>query len=197
MAGAVVAIDAGTTGVRAFAVDETGVPLGYTYREFPQYFPRPGWVEHDADEIWDAVQSTLADLRATLDVPVAAIGTDLGGERRCAGNKRTRVEMLAGELRRRLAGTAMSIGEAKADDRCKGEGGARAPGTAYSVAVGVGHGSPLGPKARITCPSSARQAVIILSKICGAINLWLTAAPQASRFAIDHEDDRCRRKATI
>jgi glycerol kinase len=70
----VVAIDAGTTGVRAFAVDEAGTPLGYSYREFPQYFPQPGWVEHDATEIWDAVQATLEELRATLDRPVAAIG---------------------------------------------------------------------------------------------------------------------------
>ncbi|HZQ28418.1 MAG TPA: glycerol kinase GlpK [Acidimicrobiales bacterium] len=70
----VVAIDAGTTGVRAFAVDEKGQPVGWSYREFPQYFPRPGWVEHDATEIWDAVTATLAELTATLDQPVAAIG---------------------------------------------------------------------------------------------------------------------------
>ena len=74
MSGAVIAIDAGTTGVRAFAVDDKGAPLGYTYREFPQYFPQPGWVEHDAEEIWDAVQTTLAELRDRLDQPVAAIG---------------------------------------------------------------------------------------------------------------------------
>ena len=74
MSGAVIAIDAGTTGVCAFAVDDKGAPLGYTYREFPQYFPQPGWVEHDAEEIWDAVQTTLAELRDRLDQPVAAIG---------------------------------------------------------------------------------------------------------------------------
>ena len=45
----VIAIDAGTTGVRAFAVDETGAPCGWKYREFTQHFPQPGWVEHDAD----------------------------------------------------------------------------------------------------------------------------------------------------
>ena len=72
--GIVVAIDAGTTGVRAFAVDERGRPLGYAYREFPQYFPRPGWVEHDAGEIWDAVRATCAELTARLDQPVAAVG---------------------------------------------------------------------------------------------------------------------------
>ena len=72
--GIVIAIDAGTTGVRSFAIDERGTPLGFTYREFTQHFPQPGWVEHDAEEIWDAVVATLAELVDTLDQPVAAIG---------------------------------------------------------------------------------------------------------------------------
>jgi len=72
--GAVVAIDAGTTGVRAFAVDESGTPVGWAYREFPQHFPRPGWVEHDAGDIWDAVVATLGELAARLDQPIATIG---------------------------------------------------------------------------------------------------------------------------
>ena len=70
----VIAIDAGTTGVRAFAVNEQGQPRGRSYREFPQYFPRPGWVEHDADEIWDAVTTVLRELVAQLDESVAAVG---------------------------------------------------------------------------------------------------------------------------
>lgn len=71
----VISIDAGTTGVRAFAVDEHGVPCGLRTREISQYFPRPGWVEHDADEIWSTTQAVLHDLRADLDGPsVAAIG---------------------------------------------------------------------------------------------------------------------------
>ena len=70
----VVAIDAGTTGVRSMAVGDDGRVLGSIYREFPQYFPRPGWVEHDPEEIWDAVAGTLAELLATLDRAVAAIG---------------------------------------------------------------------------------------------------------------------------
>src|SRR5688572_541468 len=69
-----IAIDAGTTGVRALAVDAAGRPAGWSYRELPQHFPRPGWVEHDPDEIWDAVETTLAELRAGLDEPIAAIG---------------------------------------------------------------------------------------------------------------------------
>ena len=58
----VLSIDAGTTGVRTFAVDETGTPRFSAYREVPQYFPQPGWVEHDADEIWSATQATLAEV---------------------------------------------------------------------------------------------------------------------------------------
>ena len=71
--GVTVAIDAGTTGVRAFAVDEAGRPAGWEYREFPQHFPRPGWVEHDPLEIWAAVQATVEALASRLG-PVAAVG---------------------------------------------------------------------------------------------------------------------------
>jgi len=70
----VIAIDAGTTGVRAFALGTDGVPKGYRYREFPQHFPEPGWVEHDPRDIWDAVRTTLAELAADLDEPIAAVG---------------------------------------------------------------------------------------------------------------------------
>ncbi len=72
--GIVIAIDAGTTGVRSFAIAEDGQPLGTAYREFTQHFPQPGWVEHDANEIWEAVTVTLAELVATHDQPIAAIG---------------------------------------------------------------------------------------------------------------------------
>ncbi len=75
--GVVVAIDAGTTGVRAFAVGEDGRPAGWSYREFPQHFPRPGWVEHDADDIWEAVRTTLTELVARLEAEgqtIAAVG---------------------------------------------------------------------------------------------------------------------------
>ena len=70
----VIAIDAGTTGVRSMAFDETGLPVGSSYREFPQYFPQPGWVEHDANEIWSSVTQTLDELMRSLDQPVATIG---------------------------------------------------------------------------------------------------------------------------
>ena len=85
----VIAVDAGTTGVRAFAVDEQGQPAGWAYREFPQYFPEPGWVEHDANEIWAAVEATLAELRGRLDQPVAAIGITNQRETTVVWDRRT------------------------------------------------------------------------------------------------------------
>lgn len=75
--GVVLTIDAGTTGVRAMAVGEDGVPKRTVYREFPQYFPRPGWVEHDAGEIWAALTAVMTELLDQLDSeqePVIAIG---------------------------------------------------------------------------------------------------------------------------
>lgn len=87
--GIVVAIDAGTTGVRSLALDRSGVPVGMSYREFTQHFPRPGWVEHDAMEIWEAVRTTLVELVGTLDEPVAAIGITDQRETIVAWDRRT------------------------------------------------------------------------------------------------------------
>ncbi len=85
----VVAIDAGTTGVRSLALDSSGHQVGVCYREFTQHFPRPGWVEHDAVEIWDAVRATLVELIGTLDEPVAAIGITDQRETVVAWDRRT------------------------------------------------------------------------------------------------------------
>jgi glycerol kinase len=73
----VIAIDAGTTGVRSIAIDEDGRPFAAAYREFPQHFPRPGWVEHDPDDIWRVTLETLDEVarRCAQDShTVAAIG---------------------------------------------------------------------------------------------------------------------------
>ena len=82
------AIDAGTTGVRAFAVDDAGRPVGWEYREFPQHFPRPGWVEHDPMQIWAAVQATVDALVARVG-PVAALGITDQRETTVLWNRRT------------------------------------------------------------------------------------------------------------
>ena len=52
MAKYVMALDAGTTSNRCILFDKKGRVCSSAQREFPQFFPRPGWVEHDADEIW-------------------------------------------------------------------------------------------------------------------------------------------------
>ncbi len=49
----ILAIDQGTTGSTAIVFDAEGRPAGRSYSEFGQHFPRPGWVEHDAEEIWE------------------------------------------------------------------------------------------------------------------------------------------------
>jgi glycerol kinase len=60
---AILAIDAGTTGITALVVDESATVVARGYREFPQHFPADGWVEHDLGEMWAA---TLAATRAAL-----------------------------------------------------------------------------------------------------------------------------------
>jgi glycerol kinase len=75
--GTVVAIDAGTTGIRALVINERAEVVDVAYRELTQHFPRPGWVEHDPAEIWAAVVATLAEVGSRLTDAgqgVAAIG---------------------------------------------------------------------------------------------------------------------------
>ncbi len=55
MPGFLLSIDQGTTGSTALLLSPDGRILGRANREFPQHFPKPGWVEHDLDEIWQSV----------------------------------------------------------------------------------------------------------------------------------------------
>ena len=87
--GTVVAIDAGTTGVRTVAVDGAGRVVARSYRELTQHYPRPGEVEHDPDEIWAAVAATLAEVVAGLGGPVAAVGITNQRETVVAWDRRT------------------------------------------------------------------------------------------------------------
>jgi glycerol kinase len=84
----VLAIDEGTTGVRAVRVDAKGRPLAARYREFRQIYPRPGWVEHDAEEIWRA---TLGVLRgaAAGGRDVVAVGVTNQRETTVVWDRRT------------------------------------------------------------------------------------------------------------
>ncbi len=57
----ILAIDQGTTGTRCIVFDERAEPIGSAYRELAQSFPSPGWVEHDANEIWEATHAVAGE----------------------------------------------------------------------------------------------------------------------------------------
>lgn len=71
------AIDQGTTSSRAIIFDHDGNKVAISQQEFPQYFPQPGWVEHDPLEIWDSVQSVISNVMIKSQIKpykIAAIG---------------------------------------------------------------------------------------------------------------------------
>jgi glycerol kinase len=71
----ILAIDQGTTGTTCLVFDSEGRIAGRAYSEFEQHFPRPGWVEHDAGEIWDVTRRVAAEA-----IDAAGIrGADLEG----------------------------------------------------------------------------------------------------------------------
>src|SRR3954463_10080931 len=73
----ILALDQGTTSSRAIVFDHAGSIIAVAQKEFPQHFPKPGWVEHNPDDIWSTQAGvatealTKANLRAS---DVAAIG---------------------------------------------------------------------------------------------------------------------------
>ena len=70
----VLAIDQGTTSTRAILFDEEGRARRTAQRQLAQHHPRPGWVEHDPEEIWRSVVETCREAAAGADGPIAAIG---------------------------------------------------------------------------------------------------------------------------
>ena len=72
---AVLAIDQGTTGTTCLVLSEDGRVLGRGYSEFTQHFPQPGWVEHDALEIWEVTRAVAREaLASAADADVQGIG---------------------------------------------------------------------------------------------------------------------------
>ncbi|HYF60310.1 MAG TPA: glycerol kinase GlpK [Burkholderiaceae bacterium] len=69
----VLALDQGTTSSRAILFDRACTPVATAQREFAQHFPRPGWVEHDADEIWATQRATIAEVLARAGVGIDAV----------------------------------------------------------------------------------------------------------------------------
>ena len=78
----ILAIDAGTTGVTALVVTRDGAIAARGYQEFSQHFPRPGWVEHSPEEIWQAtLESTRACLKAWGGDPTTLAGLGITNQR--------------------------------------------------------------------------------------------------------------------
>jgi glycerol kinase len=67
----ILAIDQGTTGTTCLLFDQNARLIGHAYREFEQHFPRPGWVEHDAAEIWEVSRAAAADALEAAGVKAA------------------------------------------------------------------------------------------------------------------------------
>ena len=78
MAKYIMALDAGTTSNRCILFNEQGEMCSVAQKEFTQYFPQPGWVEHDANEIWstqiEVAQRAMANIGATAaDIAAAPV----------------------------------------------------------------------------------------------------------------------------
>ncbi len=64
----ILAIDQGTTGTTCLVFDQEGELVGEAQREFSQHFPRPGWVEHDLEEIWEVTDAVAGEALGDADV---------------------------------------------------------------------------------------------------------------------------------
>ena len=88
----IIAIDAGTTSSRAILFDKKGHQIGVAQYEFTQFFPQNGWVEHDANEIWESQKKAIHDLikqTGVQDEEIAAIGITNQRETTIIWNKET------------------------------------------------------------------------------------------------------------
>lgn len=92
MSNYILSLDQGTTSSRAIVFDKQGTIISIAQKEFPQLFPQPGWVEHDANEIWSTQIGVAAEAitKAGLSVKnIAAIGITNQRETTVVWNKRT------------------------------------------------------------------------------------------------------------
>lgn len=70
----ILAIDQGTTSSRAILFNKAGEIIAEAQHEFEQFFPQPGWVEHDANEIWTSVLACIADVLRKADIHASQVG---------------------------------------------------------------------------------------------------------------------------
>ncbi len=70
----ILSIDQGTTGTRAILLNKQGQIVDNSYLQFSQIYPKPGWVEHNPEEIWQTVKKTIDDVCSRNDGKIEAIG---------------------------------------------------------------------------------------------------------------------------
>src|SRR5450759_4135988 len=88
----ILALDQGTTSSRAIVFDPNGLPLAVAQKEFTQFYPKPGWVEHDPDEIWSTQAGVALEAitKAGLEsVNITAIGITNQRETTVVWNRKT------------------------------------------------------------------------------------------------------------
>ncbi len=87
----ILSIDQGTTGTTILLVDTQGTIVSQSYQEFTQHYPKPGWVEHDPDEIWIATQNAIVEVLNSLNskTSIVAIGITNQRETTVVWNRKT------------------------------------------------------------------------------------------------------------
>jgi glycerol kinase len=86
----ILAIDQGTTSTRAIVFDKKGNIIAVSQQEITQFFPKPGWVEHNASEIWDTVRDTVKEVTDKVGADnISAIGITNQRETTVVWDKRT------------------------------------------------------------------------------------------------------------
>ena len=141
----VAAIDQGTTGSTALVFDRQGRVAGRAYSEFTQHYPRPGWVEHDAEEIWRVTLRVLRQavarplllfLEPLADDVVAELDALVADEHRRAGDQLAHL-VLALAAEGAIQQLAVVVLAPRVVDHC----GPRSPGgrqPSYSMPVSAG-----------------------------------------------------------
>ncbi len=86
----ILAIDQGSTGTKVLCVDKNGKIIESTYQKIKSYYPKEGWVEHDAEDIWDSVETCLRNLSKKIDFSkIAALGITNQRESTLLWNRKT------------------------------------------------------------------------------------------------------------
>ena len=141
----VLAIDQGTTSTRSIVFDERGRAVALARRELAQHYPAPGWVEHDAEDIWRDTLATARECHRPERLGARRHRRDRHHQPARNGGRVGPRERRADPSRDRLAGPPHGAGVRQASQRRRRGSRAPAHGTA-ARSVLLGHQDPLDPR---------------------------------------------------